>query len=360
MNNMPLVSVIIPAYNTETYIGEMLQCTVNQTYQNIEILVIDDGSTDGTKKIVVHYQLLDSRITLIESDHSGVSRARNIGIDHAKGKYLFFWDSDDLIEPEAIEKAVHYALSNHIDSVLYGYSHYANGKKGVPRKHEIHGIYENARTVNELIPHFIGHSFLDINEWIKGKKGLRQGKEHTALWRMMVNSETIKNHSIRFDTSLTLGEDTKFINQYFLYEKRIGFLDECLYYLRWRTDGANMTSVKNPILAQKNKLKLIEARKQLDAIGRGKGVDLHCFWEGTMVFSAVELALKLSHNRRADGKDNKKAFLDYINTKDVQDAIHRFKPAGGIRSIPFRMLRTPNLLWLACKLLPQRMIDQIL
>ena len=98
ISEMPLVSVIIPAYNTEEYIGEMLNCTIQQTYKNIEIIVIDDGSTDGTKDIVKKIQKTDNRIILIENNRGGVSKARNTGIEKAHGEKFFFWDSDDIIE----------------------------------------------------------------------------------------------------------------------------------------------------------------------------------------------------------------------------------------------------------------------
>ena len=96
--SVPKVSIIIPAYNTEEYIDDMLDCVVNQTYQNIEIIIINDGSTDSTLNHIKKYQEKDNRIICVNIPNCGVSNARNIGINLAKGNKIFFWDSDDVIQ----------------------------------------------------------------------------------------------------------------------------------------------------------------------------------------------------------------------------------------------------------------------
>jgi glycosyltransferase involved in cell wall biosynthesis len=96
----PLVSIIIPTYNSEKYIREALESALNQTYRNIEIIVVDDGSTDNTKEVLKHY--LD-RIQYIYKKNAGPASARNVGIKHAKGEYIAFLDSDDMWLPEKIE-----------------------------------------------------------------------------------------------------------------------------------------------------------------------------------------------------------------------------------------------------------------
>lgn len=96
---MPKFSIIIPVYNVEKYIGKCLDSVMSQTYNDYEILVIDDGSTDNSKKIVKEY-----KVKLIESNHVGVSEARNIAIKKAKGDYLVFLDSDDWWDKELLKK----------------------------------------------------------------------------------------------------------------------------------------------------------------------------------------------------------------------------------------------------------------
>ena len=135
-----MVSVIIPAYNTEHYIGEILECVISQTYKRLQIIVIDDGSTDKTREVIRGYQKSDPRIELVESQ-KGLSRARNIGIDKAEGEKIFFWDSDDIIENTAVERIVDFSYNENVNSVLYGYSSYIDGIKGQPFSHKLKKVF---------------------------------------------------------------------------------------------------------------------------------------------------------------------------------------------------------------------------
>lgn len=99
-----LISVIIPVYNVENYLGSCLESVVRQTYKNLEIILVDDGSTDSSGELCETYKNKDSRIWVIHQDNKGLAGARNTGIDRARGKYLFFVDSDDFIDSMALEK----------------------------------------------------------------------------------------------------------------------------------------------------------------------------------------------------------------------------------------------------------------
>lgn len=100
----PLVSIIIPVYNTEKYISRCLDSVISQTLCDIEIIVIDDGSTDGSCEILDLYRKQDSRIVIVSSENSGVFSARRIGLNAAKGNYVAFIDSDDWVEPDYLER----------------------------------------------------------------------------------------------------------------------------------------------------------------------------------------------------------------------------------------------------------------
>ena len=100
------VSVIIPVYNREQYVEECIQSLQKQTHQNMEIILIDDGSSDNTVQICSRMATEDPRILLLTMEHGGVSAARNKGLDTAKGKYIFFLDSDDVIHPLLLETLV--------------------------------------------------------------------------------------------------------------------------------------------------------------------------------------------------------------------------------------------------------------
>ena len=146
----PLVSVVIPCFNAERWIVETLNSVSRQTYANIEILVVDDGSTDGGVRLVESAASEDSRIRIIRKSNGGLSSARNCGIREAAGKYVAIVDADDLWHPRKIEKQVAryelaeqqgqqlgfvYCWSNSIDEQSFGKNYQCSRQSG--RAHEI-------------------------------------------------------------------------------------------------------------------------------------------------------------------------------------------------------------------------------
>lgn len=120
MQNKPLISVIVPVYNTEEYLKNMLESIVNQTYQNLEILLIDDGSTDSSGIICDQYANKDARIKVIHTRNSGVATARNLGLAAAKGEWIAWVDSDDWLELDTYEYMMSYLQNNDIDIAICG------------------------------------------------------------------------------------------------------------------------------------------------------------------------------------------------------------------------------------------------
>ncbi|QFF99864.1 glycosyltransferase family 2 protein [Psychrobacillus glaciei] len=111
------VSVIVPVYKVEDYLNRCVDSLVNQTYENMEIILIEDGSPDNCGIICDEYSLKYQRISVIHKENGGLSDARNHGIDAAKGEYILFVDSDDFIELDAIEKMILYAKEHRLDIV---------------------------------------------------------------------------------------------------------------------------------------------------------------------------------------------------------------------------------------------------
>lgn len=324
-----LVSIIIPAYNTSTYIRPMLKTVINQSFQNLEIIVINDGSKDYTLEIVESYAKKDSRFTVIDLPNGGVSNARNIGIKKCHGDKIFFWDSDDIIELDTVEKCLKYSDEHKVNSVIYGYSSRNNGVNGIPHKSKLNGDYREKDIREKVLPCFIGHSFQDINHWIANKQGLREGKENNALWHVMCDASTIHKNNIYFDTNLSLGEDTRFINEYLLYEQSIGYLEDCLYHLTHRESGANMQSIMNIHKRLQDKIKLIYVRQNIDKLALNLyGINTHHYWEGTMVLSAIEMALRLAKDDTIQ-KTNIAAYRDFMRIDSVYNACKDFYPVGG-------------------------------
>ncbi|QFJ53909.1 glycosyltransferase [Pseudobutyrivibrio xylanivorans] len=120
-NSQPLVSIIVPMYNVAEYLGKCLDSIMGQSYTKLQILLIDDGSTDRTATIAKQYARIDSRFTYIHQENKGLSGARNTGIENANGEYIAFVDSDDWIEPDYVSHMVQDALKTDADIIICGY-----------------------------------------------------------------------------------------------------------------------------------------------------------------------------------------------------------------------------------------------
>lgn len=358
----PKVSVIVPAYNTAPYITDMLECVKRQTYINFEAIIINDGSTDDTLNKITACVGTDARFVLVSIPNGGVSNARNLGILKATGDKIFFWDSDDVVEMDTIERCVKYSQEYHCNAVLYGYSDRYDGVNGEPHRTVMGGQYRDESIVTEVVPNFIGHSFDDVNNWIKGVAGMRYGKEHTALWRIMCDANTIKSNHLQFNTCLSLGEDTTFINTYFLYETSVGYLDECFYHLDQREDGANLSSVNHAEKRLADKRKLIHTRMAIDKLAKAlHHVDTHTYWEGTLVFGGVEMALKMSKNKSLPWHENLKLYKDFMKEHEVKKAFQKFTPALKFKALPFLFIKYfgATAMFFFCMMLPRQIIQKM-
>lgn len=113
-----LVSIVLPIYNVEKYLDRCIESVINQTYRNLEILLVDDGSPDDCPQKCEEWAKKDGRIKVIHKANAGLGYARNTGIENASGEYICFFDSDDYIDPSTIEKAYNTAQKNNSDMVF--------------------------------------------------------------------------------------------------------------------------------------------------------------------------------------------------------------------------------------------------
>ena len=129
--NEPLVSVIMPVYNCEKYLKESIESVISQSYQNWELIIVDDGSKDKSVSIIKSYMEKDKRIQLYknESGEHGPGIARNYGMEKIRGKYTYFIDADDWIEKDLLQDTVTLAEKKHADIVPFGFIIEDNGKK---------------------------------------------------------------------------------------------------------------------------------------------------------------------------------------------------------------------------------------
>ena len=215
MNN-PKVSVIIPVYNVEKYLQRCITSVVEQTYKNLEIILVDDGSTDGCSSICDSWSEKDTRIITVHKQNAGLGMARNTGLDNATGQYVLFVDSDDYIDTRTVEKCVANSIENHSSVVMFGrYNVFSDGtleKKLIPSGKL---LFENNEVIDDLLTGLFNY------RWGMG----------ISAWGKMFDLTLFKTYNIRFRSEReVLAEDAFFALEFFSHIKCVSILPENLYY----------------------------------------------------------------------------------------------------------------------------------
>lgn len=214
------ISIIIPIFEAEQYLKICLDSILCQTFQNFEIIAVNDGSTDNSAKILQQYQKKDSRIIVLNKENGGVSSARNLGLDHAKGDYICFVDSDDFVTPTYLEDLL-LALMNGADSSMCGFQHFPilEGKPivVVPDKKKIENLEENLL------------EFYDIE-----KKDWQR-----YMWNRLFSAEIIHKLHLRFREDIYYKEDGLFVVQFLCGSNGlVGCIDKVDYLYRQNENSA--------------------------------------------------------------------------------------------------------------------------
>ena len=225
MKNNPTISIIIPIYNTAKYLPNCLDSIVNQTYKNLEIILIDDGSTDNSYKIAAEYAKKDSRIKLIYQKNTGQSAARNHGIKLATGEYISFIDSDDQIAKDFIKKLLQpFSQQNTVISVCG--IHYKRLKQK-----SVSNVYINSiRKIRKSESYKAYILYLLATD----------GRMYSSV-NKLYKANIVKKLS--FDTTLNFAEDTKFVLDYLNQAQgEINFVLEPLYIYNFGTETSTIKS----------------------------------------------------------------------------------------------------------------------
>ena len=202
---MPKISVIVPVYNAEKYLPKCLDGLINQTFKDIEIICVNDGSTDRSLSILKEYAKKDSRIVIVDKKNSGPGACRNIGIEKATGEFIQFVDSDDWIEPETCEVCYQKAKEHNVDMVSFNSTVY--GPKIFPY------YYYDIKKEKKIIWKDISTNLFNY---------------HFHSWHFLYKKDFLLQNKISFP-NLIWGEDVPFVMRAILKAKSIYMIPNCLY-----------------------------------------------------------------------------------------------------------------------------------
>lgn len=256
----PLISVIVPVFNAEEFLDECIESILNQTYENCEIILIDDGSTDASGQICDYHSAANPKVLTVHTNNSGVSSARNTGLELASGKYVTFVDSDDTINENYIQFLFNDTEKFDADVVTTTTDDITGTMQGLT----------NQRVADEDILSLEPET--TILELYKGVlEGTRNGVQ-------FIKHSVLKDNSLRYDERMAVGEDFDFFARVILVSNRIVVDKRKMYYYRSNPKSAMMQSFNKSHFDAIRNVEKIGRKLQSDIPGLSKAVD-------TMLFS---------------------------------------------------------------------------
>ena len=214
------ISVIIPAYNVEDYIGDCVNSIMNQTFKDLEIICINDGSEDNTLNILRQFESKDDRIIVIDQENNGVGTARNAGLDAATGEYIYFIDSDDFLDSNALSELYDIAKENEADLIIF---------KSQNFNHDPTEPFVEEYNEMEQIPSSFKNKLFSFKDMLE-----HFTKIDVTIWNKFFKHDLIED--VRFDEDIIF-EDNLFTVDYFFKANRVYFYDKVLYHRRLRPNS---------------------------------------------------------------------------------------------------------------------------
>ena len=255
-----MISVIVPVYNAEKYLAQCIESILAQTYRDIELILVNDGSTDGSAEICDAFQRKDDRVKVIHTQNGGVSRARNMGMAHTTGEYIAFVDADDYILNTMYEK-LYNALAN--KDIAFSRFAYAYPEKIVLQKEQNFEL---------LVKRPFDYSFIMVDRYSSNEGDtIVCDKIHGSVCRQLFRRKIISENRIQFKENVKIAEDRLFLLEYLNYCDSAAFVDEYLYryrmenphsatkvFYKYRTDLAhsqkNLINYQNALLDANTRL----------------------------------------------------------------------------------------------------------
>lgn len=265
VNQSSLITVIMPAYNAQDYISDSIQSVQAQTYQNWELIVVNDGSSDHTLDTVQKFMQQDQRIYLINQANQGVSVARNAGIEQAKGDFIAFIDSDDEYHPSFLEKLYAKMSKGNYDLVYSG-------------------------VLAERDQYIQGEPYPELNLLLSYANGI---VSYIGFYSALYTRNFLNRYNIRFPVGCSVGEDQEFLMHCGIYAK-VGSVSEPLYYYRQREDSVigTMTPQKVHIDLASRKRSTALVQKLYNGKEKEKIIHFLQGWEDRIVIIFTNLVIQ--------------------------------------------------------------------
>lgn len=305
---MDKISIIIPVYNTEKYIEKCLNSIVNQTYSNLEIICVNNGSTDKSSKLLNEYLMKDKRIKLIETENNGVSAARNIALNNVTGQYVLFVDSDDWIDYSTCENAIKTIIDNKSDVVFFNYI----------KEFKYNSVPVNLACKKDC---FVNGEIKKIRRRLIGPidnelENPLLSDIYCTVWAKLYSFDCIKDLKFIDLNKIGTFEDGLFNIEVTKNAKKISYMDKYLYHYRKNNSNSTLTLYSKNLVNQYNFLfdyMFKECEDERDKLALNNKI---CIQMITLILNEIKLK---------NYKHFKKNLSKIYNYKIFNDALNRYQ-----------------------------------
>ena len=227
-----LVSVIVPVYNADRFVGQCIESILGQTHNHVEVILVDDGSTDASPEICDQWASRDSRVRVVHKRNEGAGIARNVGLGHARGTYVCFVDADDYLDANAVKRASDLAAECSADLVIFGFSYVdeqgTSLRDLVPSPPKL--FYEGPEVVSAVLPNLIAPDYAEHDDW----------HIRMTLWGKLYRHDVLKRAAWRmYSERDVLSEDVCSLLELFPSIGSVAFIRESLY--SYRENAASLS-----------------------------------------------------------------------------------------------------------------------
>lgn len=305
-----LISIIVPVYNTENYLEKCLYSLVNQTYKNIEIIIIDDGSPDNSMNIIQKFVLADNRVKVISQKNQGLSGARNTGMNNANGDYIMFIDSDDWIEIDTCEKAINASEKYNADVVFWPYIKEFSDLQKDNYLFDKTEIIWSEKNINQLSRRMVGL----VGDELTNPQSI---DNLVTAWGKLYKKSVIGD--IRFtDTKIIGTEDALFNIEVFLGINSAVYIPDLLSHYRKDNESSLTHNYKKKLVSRwremYSRIKFLLDRNDMSR-------EYYDALKNRICFGLIGLGINLAEDKKMSFKEKKKEIYNILSMKHYQIAL---------------------------------------
>lgn len=305
-----LISIIVPVYNTENYLEKCLYSLVNQTYKNIEIIIIDDGSPDNSMNIIQKFVLADNRVKVISQKNQGLSGARNTGMNNANGDYIMFIDSDDWIETDTCEKAINASEKYNADVVFWPYIKEFSDSQKDNYLFDKTEIIWSEKNINQLSRRMVGL----VGDELANPQSI---DNLVTAWGKLYKKSVIGD--VRFtDTKIIETEDALFNIEVFLGINSAVYIPDLLSHYRKDNESSLTHNYKKKLVSRwremYSRIKFLLDRNDMSR-------EYYDALKNRICFGLIGLGINLAEDKKMSFKEKKKEIYNILSMKHYQIAL---------------------------------------